>query len=145
MNWRKTGCDEIDSIIKEIESTWFQDHKASYCKLNSDDLNSCFLMKWSDPQSEMFAAEYRFFGLNLVVTGDVGCAIYVWHEPVSIDDLTQINLQYFANICKASEYPKSFELLGLNSFVIPRRIIGHWVGIQMANEQRELLPDGLIC
>lgn len=43
-------------------------------------------------------------GINLVVTGDLGSAVYRWGEPISFPWLAGLSLSYMMSKCEASEW-----------------------------------------
>ena len=60
------------------------------------------------PNSGLYAIEYLIRKNTLIVTGDVGCAIYQWCDSITFDFVAGCHLHYFEEKCVASEAGRDF-------------------------------------
>jgi hypothetical protein len=72
-------------------------------------------------------------GNNLVVTGDLGCAVYTWCGRISFPFLGECNLSYLLSKCNASEWGR--EAAQWNGEEAARGLA--WHVSQMDREQKE--------
>lgn len=72
------------------------------------------LLTWANPRSSNYALRYAILPRDptgatcLVVTGDLGEAVYVWHGAVTYEGIVNMNLGYFASKCQASETGRGY-------------------------------------
>jgi hypothetical protein len=97
-----------DVILREIRTQWFKDHVAQHQKICGLDGVSERLL-WRDPENIHYAVLYHRIGRRLIVTGDIGDAIYWWSESHSMHWISQLCLSYFHSKCIASEVGRSFD------------------------------------
>jgi len=75
----------------------------------------CEILVWAKPKSSNYAMQYVLLprgptgAMCLVVTGDLGEAVYVWYGAVTYDRIAGMNLGYFASKCEASETGRGFK------------------------------------
>jgi hypothetical protein len=71
------------------------------------------------------------------VIGDVGDAIYNFGQEITLEKLKRFDWHYFASKCVASEMGRdySMKIPGIARLVPNVRVIGHYIGLQMAIEQ----------
>lgn len=82
---------------------WFSSHKASLKTFQGEYGNEeIYFLKWANPNSIDYHINYIFKGCLLYVSGDLYCAIYRWSQPVGLNFLASLNLQYFSEKCEAS-------------------------------------------
>lgn len=61
-------------------------------------------MVWAQPDSGDCLIRYTIVAERyLIVTGDLGDAVYEWSRPLSFEWLSGLSLSYFAEKCQASE------------------------------------------
>lgn len=85
---------------KRIREEWFNDHIPEFIICEDDFIK----IKWRKPGTWNMAVVYYIdckMGY-LMVTGDLGEAIYQWSPPISIDFLGGCDLDYFDGKCEAS-------------------------------------------
>lgn len=98
----KNGMEE-DKFIKE---EWFKDHKAKQTRT----LDGIFdLIEWKKPQNNNYLITYVQMPGYLIVTGDIGDAIYAVRGFHSFKDWTKCDVHYFAGKCVASEYGRLYK------------------------------------
>ena len=87
----------------------FKDHKAyysSYIKLEKDGnriVDDIEVLYWKKPDSAIYGVIYMMKYNSLFITGDLGEAVYCWSSPEKLKWVANLDLQYFASKCKASE------------------------------------------
>jgi hypothetical protein len=89
---------KADQERREIVESWFKDHKV--------DQYGPRTLVFKRPGTSNYAIRYDLIGTaTLVVSGDLGAAVYQWHgNPVlSWKWLGGLNLDYFVGKCVASE------------------------------------------
>lgn len=94
---------EYDSYCKSknedmIRRNWFPDH------IIEQDENWGEWVLWRKPDTGIYMVRYHIYRNRLIVTGDIGSAVYVWSENVSWNFLANCSIDYFAGKCIASEY-----------------------------------------
>ena len=115
---------------------WFVNHKATATNFLAAE-NEGVQIRWRRPDTANYAMTYTIFGCYVVVTGDVGDAIYAFGQSISLEKLSQFDWHYFINKCCASETGRNYtmKIPGIKSPVPNVRAIGHYVGLQMAIKQ----------
>lgn len=89
---------------KDIMKWWFPDHEVThFCE--SDHISH---LRWQKPGTCVYQVDYYVTGGTLIVTGDIGDAIYRWSSPVAFHWIAPLSLGYFAEKCVASEVGRSF-------------------------------------
>jgi hypothetical protein len=91
----------VDAVIKregECLAREFKDHKASLIGLLCTD---SVTVDWRKPGTGVMAIRYRIDGKYLLVTGDMGDAIFAWSQPISFRFFANCGLDYFKEKCVA--------------------------------------------
>lgn len=66
-------------------------------------------LTWRRPNSRLYSVKYMIVDERiLVVTGDLGHAMYMWSEPVTFEWLASCDQGYFRSKCTASEVGYGF-------------------------------------
>lgn len=117
----------------QLAREWFRDHQARF-EMNSDAMT---IIEWRRPDTGNYCMKFTIFGHYVVVTGDVGDAIYAFTQPITLDKLKTFDWHYFVHKCVASETGRNYTMKvpGIKSPVANCRAIGHFVGLQMAIKQ----------
>lgn len=84
----------------QIRSDWFPDHVI--------ELKDGWYV-WHKPGTSIYYVRYRVDGRCLIVTGDIGEAVYEWNSPISLEWVAGCHLDYFASKCMASEYGRGYK------------------------------------
>ena len=96
--------DLIAKRKKDMLEWWFPEHEVThFCE--HDHMSH---MRWQKPGTCVYQVDYYVTGQRLMVTGDIGAAVYCWSSPVTFHWLAGLNLGYFAEKCMASEVGRSF-------------------------------------
>ena len=134
---------ERESIEKShaLAAEWFAHHIATVTKFNAAEGDG-LQIRWRRPDTGNYAMTYTIFGCYVVVTGDVGDAIYAFGQPITLEKLAQFDWHYFINKCCASETGRNYTMKypGIKSPVPNCRAIGHFIGLQMAIKQLKATP-----
>lgn len=89
---------------KFIREEWFQDHVAE----DTRTLDGAFeLIKWKRPKNNNYLVMYILVPGYLIVTGDVGDAIYS-SGLTTFKQWADCDITYFAGKCVASEYGRQY-------------------------------------
>ena len=80
---------------------WFKDHIVRESSPN--------VIVFGKPASSDCLLRFRVDGPYLIVTGDLGDAIYRWSERVTFPWLAGLDLHYFKSKCQASEVGRRFD------------------------------------
>ena len=117
---------------------WFKDHQATV--IGGDAFawsNGLTQIAWKRPNTSNYGVQYTVFGGYVVVTGDLGDAIYAVSSVLTFDRLLQLDWHYFWNKCVASEKGREYtqKVPGIKSPVPNIRAIAHFVGLQSAIKQ----------
>lgn len=92
MSKRRNDLDYIRS--------WFKNHRAT--------LSDKGVLVWAAPNTSTYRIDYQCYRNNLIVTGDVGDAIFAWSELVTFEWIATLDLDYFMGKCQASEAGRDF-------------------------------------
>lgn len=89
---------------KTIREEWFTQHEAVRVVV-ADKLagHAMWVLNWRKPETGMYGVRYIIDANKLIVTGDLGYAIYLWSEPITFEFVADCDLGYFSGKCKASE------------------------------------------
>ncbi len=119
---------------------WFSNHEAQ-CRpvLNSD--RKIFIIEWRRPDVSDYWMRFTIDSGYVIVTGDVGEAIYGFHRDVTLEDFLSFDWHYFTGKCCASETGRQYtqKVPGIKTPVVNIRALGHHAGLQMA--LRKLQPE----
>ena len=97
--------DSYQNADKFIREEWFQDHKAEQTRT----LDGMFdLIKWKRPENNYYLVLYIQVPGYLIVTGDVGDAIYTSGFR-SFKEWATCDFHYFAGKCTASETGRQYK------------------------------------
>jgi len=97
--------DSYQNADKFIREEWFQDHKAEQTKTLDGIFDS---IKWKRPNNNNYLMIYMLVPGYLIVTGDVGDAIYV-SGLSTFKEWAGCDTGYFAGKCVASEYGRQYK------------------------------------
>jgi len=89
---------KMEDSIAKMATDAFKNHEAKISRL--DDQTQ--ILVWRAPDTSMYSAEYIIRRNILIVTGDMGCAIYMWSAPITFEGLASYSLDYFAGKIQAS-------------------------------------------
>lgn len=89
---------------RQIRNAWFPNHEAK----TITPLDNLTIIDWREPDTGIFAVRYIIDRNRLLVSGDIGCAAYVWGQTICLDFLAGCGLSYFAEKCEASESGRDF-------------------------------------
>lgn len=117
---------------------WFSNHIAS-----SMPLPIGTVIDWRRRDTSNYAMRYIITNGYVIVTGDVGDAIYWFGGELTYEKLLSFDWHYFVHKCCASEKGRSYEMKvpGIKYPVPNVRAIGHFIGLQMAIQQLSLKPQ----
>lgn len=82
---------------------WFTDHRATLTR----DADGTERLRWAAPGTGMYGVNYIATGPLLIVTGDIGAAIYSRHDG-GLAWWASLELGYFASKCIASPEGRQF-------------------------------------
>ena len=89
--------------MSEDIKSWFKDHVATFSTFKDENGNTIEKLIWKKPDSGICMVNYTLFGRYLIVTGDLGHAIYSWGQNINFKWVSECDLGYFAAKCDASE------------------------------------------
>lgn len=78
----------LDKAEREIRNDWFENHVA---ELNGE--GELQILTWRENGTNSYSAKYILSGSDLIVTGDMGKAIY--SLPAQLDRIKGMDLNYF--------------------------------------------------
>lgn len=87
----------------------FKDNVATLRIYKDENENEITVLNWKKPGTFTYYIRYILDGNYLIVTGDVGEAIYQWYDILTLEFLNECNLSYFAGKCQASEAGRDFK------------------------------------
>lgn len=88
------------------------------------------ILHWRKSGTSINAIRYELAGGLLIVTGDLGDAVYQWSERISVPFVAGCNLDYFASKCLASEHGRGY-----------RRRCDHLARVEFADRMRDIEDD----
>jgi hypothetical protein len=97
--------------IKSCREQWFKNHKAhrhDYLAITNIGL-PMEVINWLQPNTSNYATRYIISGRSLIVTGDIGDAVFEWGEEITFKFLNGCDLHYFAGKCRASPHGREFK------------------------------------
>lgn len=102
---------EDAAIAAEIAEDWFSKHKATLSVFRDGmgiespekSLGEITLINWQEPGSWNCAVRYIIHRHALMIYGDLGDAVFIWGQPLSLGFLRGLQVDYFASKCQASE------------------------------------------
>ena len=101
--------ERLKQIIEFTEKD-YAEHKATYIKLDKDVTQETMeILFWQKPGTSNCYVRYCRFGLYLMVTGDLGDAIYKWGDTPTISWIADLDLGYFTGKCIASENGRGYK------------------------------------
>lgn len=124
--------DYVDQCLKLV-GKWFEFHRAS----DVPSVAAITVIDWRRPDTQNYAMRYIIDRNRVIVTGDVGDAIYAFGQPVDWKALLEFDWHYFGGNCMASETGRRYEqkVPGICAPQPNIRAIAHWSGLQMAIKQ----------
>ena len=101
--------DKLDQLRERIVGD-FKDHIAAYHEVEPEDLpENTEVLYWARPKSNTYYIRYVVMGLYLMVTGDMGDAVYQWGSKVTFTWIAGLDLSYFVRKCLASECGRGYK------------------------------------
>lgn len=103
---------------KEIRQEWYGHHvgvftgvvEQSAPGVITEGLGEAMLvLNWRNPGNSNYAMRYVLYRHYLIVTGDIGFAVYNWSQPLTWQFIAECSLDYFAGKCCASEKGSRFK------------------------------------
>lgn len=94
-------------IITEEEARREFAHHVATRSQGETHLKTVDVLEWAVPGSWNFRVVYMVRGRTLFVNGDLGDAVHVWPQPITLEFVSRCGLQYYAEKCGASEYGRS--------------------------------------
>lgn len=113
MHWGTTMShlnDLYAGRAKDIRERWFPTHVAEHRLIGTLDSGRREEMHWHKERTSIYGVRYALEHGTLVVTGDIGDAVYRgWGGvPLTLDWISGLDLHYFASKCTASEYGQGY-------------------------------------
>ena len=122
----------------QLADEWFVDHVAKMTMTRFDhDGQVIIMIDWKRPDTYNYSVRYLIDGGMIIVTGDLGDAIYGFGQRLTFDKILQLDWHYFIHKCCASETGRNYEMkvTGIKHPVPNVRAIAHYVGLRKAIEQ----------
>ncbi len=100
----------MNEIKKQTFEELFKDHTVTaYGTTAAPDFGPVEFLTWRKPESNTYWIDYLFYKGQLVVTGDVGEAVYWWgNHSLDLSWVSKCELDYFAGKCRASEEGRAY-------------------------------------
>lgn len=116
----------------QLAAEWFKDHKAALSSMGD-----ILIIDWRRPTTSIYAVRYLIHGRYIIVTGDLGEAIYAFGSILEIEMLPKFDWHYFIGKCVASETGRQYTMKvpGIKAPVPNCRAIAHYIGLQSAIKQ----------
>ena len=127
-----------------LAAEWFREHKARLYMLHADSTQEGFtVIEWRRQDHSNYAMQFTIMRNYVVVTGDVGDAIYCFGCELTLEKLASFDWAYFVGKCVASETGRDYTMKvpGIKHPVANVRAIGHFVGLKMAIKQLNSKPS----
>lgn len=93
------------TLEREMREMWFKDHRA----VHTGSEGNMELLTWCKPGNSNYRIDYIMHNRYLIVTGDLGCAMYWWSGENDLRWVSQCSLGYFASKCEASENGRGYK------------------------------------
>ncbi len=89
---------------------WFKDHvvKDHVAQKIGMAGHEFEMLIWKQPGTSTYRIHYCRLDNVLMVSGDVGEAVYAWSEVKDLRWISQLDTHYFAGKCQASEYGRGY-------------------------------------
>lgn len=125
--------DEHINQSRELANGWFKNHRTTI-RFQSPEI---IILEWKRPEYGDYAVRYLIYRNYVVVTGDLGDAIYGFGGEMTLEKLSAFDWHYFSGKCCASETGRNYtqKVPGIKAPVINTRAIAHHLGLMMAIEQ----------
>lgn len=93
-----------------LVTSWFKDHIVEGNEIYQFCPGRVIeMLTWRKPGTSIYRIDYTRRSNILMITGDVGDAIYTWGEVHDLRWISTCDLQYFASKCQASEVGRRYE------------------------------------
>jgi hypothetical protein len=79
----------LEKEINEIRNNWFPDHQATL--VGSEGMQ---VLHWKQPGTSFYYAKYIMSGSDLIVTGDIGEAVFSLTCKATLENITDFHLSY---------------------------------------------------
>lgn len=129
----------LDGIPLDLQAQWVG-HVATRVQHGEVDL-----LTWANPRSSNYALRYAILPRDptgatcLVVTGDLGEAVYVWYGDVTYEGIVGMNLSYFASKCQGSETGLGY--LTWDPDQARAVLLEHWIEFSEGGRSARFTPD----
>lgn len=84
--------------LANIRVSWFQEHIATL-----ERHGPISHLRWAKPGTSVYLVNYYIHRNTLMVTGDIGDAVFWWSQEITFEWLASLGTQYFIGKCQASE------------------------------------------
>lgn len=108
---------------RDLRDQWTEDIRERFAEHEATLGEGTDVIVFRRPGTRVYSVTYRVQGWYLIVTGDLGEAIYEWGEPIGWPFLAGCNWGYFASKCVASA--KGCNARGWDSRVALHRLAYH--------------------
>jgi hypothetical protein len=101
----------IEKKSDEMVAGWFKDHVVKEHATQKIGMagHEIELLIWKQPGTRIYQINYLRMDNVLMVSGDVGEAIYAWSEVKDLRWISGLDISYFASKCQASEKGSKYE------------------------------------
>ena len=104
---------DINEQMAECRENWFQNHKAKSSTTSMVLGDSTIglgttIINWQNPNSWNYGCVFIIHKRWLIVTGDIGEAVYEWSSDITLEFLGGIDFSYFHSKCQSSEVGRHF-------------------------------------
>lgn len=94
----------MEGLSPQQIAEWFKEHKATMhekAKVGNWEMEC---LRWQRPGSWTYGIDYLLKNNTLIVTGDLGDAVYCWSGPFEgLEWIAGLSIDYFHGKCEASE------------------------------------------
>lgn len=98
-------------MASTIRNHWFNEHVPRHAVMSdmaAHDLGDIQLLDWRKPGTGIYGVRYILDGGKLMVTGDLGEAVYVWGGTLTFQSIANMDASYFHSKCEASELGRTY-------------------------------------
>ena len=102
-----THLEYRDQVIRDFTDRHFAKHRAQLVQEGGPDRP--WVIRWAVPGTYIFSVTYLLYQNALFVSGDIGCATFVWSQVISPAWVAGCDFSYTLSKCEASESGRKFE------------------------------------
>ena len=84
----------MSDIKDEIRNRWFENHVADFSIYKDENGNELRRLFWHKPDTFCCHVNYTIDGGTLIVTGDLGNAVYRWSGAISFESIAGYDFSY---------------------------------------------------